>query len=113
MDLSWNLFLPDSFIGTPSLTPFSVLLAADIMYDLDQVPAVYHTVLRLLSKPDGIFHLVIPLRETHTGEIASIEESFGKGRDGLKILRKEELWGDDEFGDGEEKRHRYFQIGWA
>ncbi|KAH8922552.1 hypothetical protein BT69DRAFT_1320094 [Atractiella rhizophila] len=113
MDLSWNLFLPDSFIRAPSLTPFSILLAADIMYDPDQVPAVYHTVLRLLSKPDGIFHLVIPLRETHRWEIANIEESFDKGTDGLKILRKEELWGDDEFGDGEEKRHRYFQIGWA
>ncbi|KAF8883814.1 putative methyltransferase-domain-containing protein [Infundibulicybe gibba] len=94
--------------------PFDLVLGADIIYEKQHaiwIKSCLTTLLRRPSlnsttRPEAIFHLVIPLRATHTSESGTIEA-------GLAILFKDILICDAESGrDGDVVEYAYYKIGW-
>lgn len=130
--LDWSSFsMTDT---TPNIfsTPFDVVFGADIVYEAQHTVWIRDCLKSLLSNTDGlnedpVFHLVIPLRPTHTFESSTIEEVFGlKDRvlEGsqreLTVLSKESIFC-EPYGDGMVERRRtdddveyvYYRIGWT
>ncbi|KAF9561508.1 hypothetical protein CPC08DRAFT_428672 [Agrocybe pediades] len=99
--------------------PFDVMYGADIVYEAQHARWIKECLLRLLRKPcqsnpDPTFHLIIPLRATHSAESKTIEQVFKKeSKSDLVIKYKENIICDTETGrDGEEVEYAYFRIGW-
>jgi len=106
---------------------FDLILGADIVYELDHIiwiKACLTTLLRMPRKSEchpPQFHLVIPLRPTHTLESDAIEQILPFAQtppsvDGamrLAILSKDVI-ACDANGDGidEEVEYAYYVIGW-
>ena len=113
-------------------TSFDVIFGADIVYEVQHAVWIRDCLKSLLSQPgclnEGpVFHLVIPLRPTHTFESCTVEEVFGSGdrvlegpQRGLTILSKESIIC-EAYGDGRVERSHadddveyvYFRIGWT
>ena len=103
---------------------FDVLLGADIVYEREH-PALIHSVAARLLDRQGVFHLLIPQRHTHTAEVDTLERLFA-GSDHsptLCIVQQEDLESDEEAPTqcrpglrtqtscGVTK-HRYYRIEW-
>ncbi|KAG1847957.1 putative methyltransferase-domain-containing protein [Suillus tomentosus] len=111
--------------------PFDVVLGADIIYEAQHAVWIRDCLKGLVWRPsDGTvspaaFHLVIPLRPTHTFESNTVESVFFKACDvdpngdaDLVILSKEyitcDAYGDHTHGQGldEDVEYVYYKIGW-
>ena len=130
--LDWSSFSTTKIAPDALSTPFDVIFGADIVYEAQHAIWIRDCLKSLLAYPDGsdenpAFHLVIPLRPTHTSESGTVEEVFGsedRVSEGLQqeltILSKEsivcEAYGDDRAGrnrtDGDVE-YIYYRIGWT
>jgi hypothetical protein len=68
-------------VPSPFDEPFDLILGADIVYELRHATWIQSCLKKLLRKPisdktSALFHLIIPLRPTHTSESNSIEQVF-------------------------------------
>ncbi|KAL4071178.1 putative methyltransferase-domain-containing protein [Scleroderma yunnanense] len=117
--LDWSSF---SSSGSGVLSePFDVILGADIIYEAEHATWIKNCLKSLLrcqgsSHPPSIFHLVIPLRPTHTFESSTIENVFQiapQNHTEPAILSKETIFceahGDDIGNDLVE--YVYYRIG--
>ncbi|KAI9567516.1 putative methyltransferase-domain-containing protein [Boletus coccyginus] len=130
--LDWSSFsMTDT---TPNIlsTPFDVVFGADIVYEAQHTVWIRDCLKFLLSNTDGpnedpVFHLVIPLRPTHTFESSTIEAVFGSkdrvlegSQRELTVLSKESIFC-EAYGDGMVERRRtdddveyvYYRVGWT
>ncbi|KAJ7079448.1 hypothetical protein B0H15DRAFT_517719 [Mycena belliarum] len=100
----------------PFDAPFSLVLGADIVYEPAHAAWIHDCVARLLARtPTAVFHLVVPLRPTHTAESRSIEDVFGARGAGpvLSILGKETIvCGVEGSTTDEEVEYAYYRVGW-
>ena len=130
--LDWSSFSTTETIPGILSTPFDVIFGADIVYEAQHAVWIRECLTTLLSCPDGsnedpVFHLVIPLRPTHTFESSTVEEVFGSKdrvsegpQQELTILSKESIVC-EAYGDGRVERSRtdddveyvYYRIGWT
>jgi predicted nicotinamide N-methyase len=130
--LDWSSFSTTETVPDMLSTPFDVIFGADIIYEAQHAVWIRDCLKSLLSYPDGsnedpVFHLVIPLRPTHTFESSKVEEVFGSGdrvlegpQRELTILSKESIVC-EAYGDGRVERSRtdddveyvYYRIGWT
>jgi predicted nicotinamide N-methyase len=117
--LDWSSFLENTDPPPPPLDqPFDLILGADIIYEPEHASWVHACVSRLLDPTrSSQFHLVIPLRRTHTLESRSVELVFGDRRQetsmsGLTILAMETIVCDVEGSVTEEVEYAYYRIGW-
>ncbi|KAI6022217.1 hypothetical protein PISMIDRAFT_689259 [Pisolithus microcarpus 441] len=113
--------------------PFDVIFGADIVYEADHAIWIKKCLERLLRRPStstacplaATFHLVIPLRPTHTLEADSIGTTFRWTDDiprndypELALLSKETILC-EAYRDGDGKRgcdvveYLYYKIGWS
>ncbi|KAG0696771.1 hypothetical protein DFH29DRAFT_991626 [Suillus ampliporus] len=129
--LDWS-----SFSTTPQPDclsyPFDVVFGADIIYEAQHAVWIRNCLKGLVRRPSddnvspAAFHLVIPLRPTHTFESSTVESVFLKACDvdlngdaDLVILSKESITcdahGDDTRGQGlgEDVEYVYYKIGWS
>ncbi|RPD61990.1 hypothetical protein L226DRAFT_535366 [Lentinus tigrinus ALCF2SS1-7] len=80
--LDWSLYSPVAApIAVPSFEePFDLILGADIIYERTHASLIHDCVASLLRRPTTgalpRFHLVMPLRPTHTGESQTVQEVF-------------------------------------
>ncbi|GAA5968613.1 hypothetical protein JCM11641_007695 [Rhodosporidiobolus odoratus] len=127
--LDWRDFLPASSGGKGRTVKgedkYDVILAADVAYEPGMAEALHAAVSALLRLPTqssssstaapAVFHLVIPLRRTHTAETAAVKRLFpspqstdeaalarteGARRWRLIAKETEELVGSDGFSGG-------------
>jgi len=128
--LDWS-----SFSTTPqpdSLPyPYDVIFGADVIYEAKHATWIRDCLTMLLRRPSATlspaaFHLMVPLRPTHTFESSTIESVFLKACDvdpngdiDLVILSKETITceahgGCMKGGDiGEDVEYTYYKIGWS
>lgn len=116
---------------------FDLILGADLVYEPLHLPWLHATVSALLAFPEmdqatPVFHLLLPLRPTHTAESSEFELAFsphlkvtaeypqsidGAGRKWrLTTRRRRDFSGEDGFGSLEEAREtRYwlYEIIWC
>jgi hypothetical protein len=127
----------------PFDVPFSIILAADVIYHPDHARWIKGCVEKLLLRPDnissgggggggegGIFWLMMPIRSTgrHEGMCATAEEIFpdidalsadkGNGGGGsaewkLAKLGREEVCKQEGLGRADEGGYKIFKIGWV
>ncbi|RXW23007.1 hypothetical protein EST38_g2849 [Candolleomyces aberdarensis] len=130
--LDWSSFPSIPNPDPPLDRPFDVVFGADIIYEAEHAMWIRDCLCRLLGKL-AFFHLLIPLRRTHTAESKTIEAVFpfarsakgrdvedgtdsegergeGKGEEALKIHEKELI--ECETDSGEEVIYAYYRIGW-
>jgi predicted nicotinamide N-methyase len=113
--------------------PFDMVFGADIIYEAQHAFWIRDCLIKLLRRPSSdstvspaVFHLVIPLRPTHTFESSTVESVFLKASDvdsnddaDLVILSKESITcdahGDYSQGQGlaEDVEYLYYKIGWS
>lgn len=133
--LDWSSFSSTTeMLPIPDVlsTPFDLVFGADIVYEARHAVWIRDCLTSLLAYPDGlnedpVFHLVIPLRATHTFESSTVEEVFGskgRGSEGsqreLTILSKDSIVC-EAYRDGWFERSRtdddvvyvYYRIGWT
>ncbi|KIM82296.1 hypothetical protein PILCRDRAFT_820679 [Piloderma croceum F 1598] len=125
--------------SAPFDLPFSIILAADVIYHPDHARWIKGCVEKLLLRPDtlssgsgggegGIFWLMMPIRSTgrHEGMCATAEEIFPdidtlsaeKGSGGgaewkLAKLGREEVRKQEGLGRADEGGYKIFKIGWV
>ena len=124
--LDWSAINMSSSSIDPLLKqPFDLVFGADIIYEPQHAKWIKDCLTQLLSKPDpfatkshpeSAFHLIIPLRETHATESASVENIFMPAEDTSDCTRGEmDLVIKDKEGIlcEEEVVYSYFKIGWS
>lgn len=127
--LDWSSFCFSTDIPSQLTTPFDVAYGADIIYEALHAQWIKACLGKLLRRPadgdeDPLFHLVIPLRSTHTSESSTIEQVFPKEKHDnpkgqktemeLVIKYKEDIICEAESGkDGDEVVYSYYKIGWG
>lgn len=130
--LDWSTFSSEATHSPVFETPFDLILGADIVYELQHALWIKSCLTKLLRNtfsttlPDIIsptFHLIIPLRATHTSESNTIEQLFpfndhnrsnSNGSTELVINHKEIITCDAESGkEGEDVEYVYYKIGWS
>lgn len=81
--LDWSLFAATSPPSSPFYKPFDLVLGADIVYEVQHASWIKSCLEMLLrkptpneSRPGPQFHLVIPLRSTHSVESDTVESVF-------------------------------------
>lgn len=118
--LDWSLFSETYPQPQPFDQPFDLVLGADIIYEAQHAVWIKSCLTILLRNtngspddgPEPIFHLVIPLRVTHTFESQTVETVFAQSG-GLVIKSKEIILCDAETGrEGDEVEYAYYKIGW-
>ena len=128
--LDWSSFSTTEPKPDILSTPFDVIVGADIVYEAQHAVWIRDCLKKsLLAFPDGlnedpVFHLVIPLRPTHTFESSTVEEVFGStdrvSQPELTILSKESIVC-EAYRGGRSERSRtdddveyvYYRIGWT
>ena len=128
--LDWSTLhsSPSSPLAAPFEEKFDLIFGADIIYGPDHSRWIHSTVTRLLalpspSRPTPAFHLIAPLRPTHTAAIQSISTVFPlatelpprKEGEGLRlaiveILELEREWG---VGRADENGYRLYRVEWV
>ncbi|TFY68422.1 hypothetical protein EVJ58_g1029 [Rhodofomes roseus] len=129
--LDWAKFPALQDPSAPFDQPFDLIFGADIIYEAEHVRWVKNCVEKLLRKPSSpsvdvrpAFHLIIPLRPTHTLESSAVEEVYpfaseGAMDGGLVTLSKDvvvcEASGDVRSRSGtiEEVEYVHYAIGWC
>jgi predicted nicotinamide N-methyase len=105
-------------LPSPFDKPFDLILGADIIYEADHAKWIKTTAEKLLRR-DSFFHLIIPLRRTHSAESETVEKVFPSvnGPDryepSLAIIESELLTrasGEKGVGD---VMYKLFRIGWS
>ena len=106
-NLSWND--PCSF----PKGKFDVIIGADICYEQEHAGLIQDVVSVLLSD-NGTFHLIIPLRLTHTEDVATLERLLSSDKQGERREKLLCIEASEEIEQGEEERfpHKYYRIGW-
>ncbi|EJD48942.1 hypothetical protein AURDEDRAFT_161880 [Auricularia subglabra TFB-10046 SS5] len=74
--LDWSAFETGGGEELAALGLFAHIFAADVVYEAEQCGWLSLCVRALLQKPDGIFHLVVPVRRTHARETQLVEAAF-------------------------------------
>jgi len=130
--LDWSSFSTTNTTPNILSTPFDVVFGADIVYEAQHAVWIRDCLKSLLSCTDGsdedpVFHLVIPLRPTHTFESSTVEEVFGSkdrvlegSQRELTVLSKESVFC-EAYGEGRVEGRRtdddveyvYYRIGWT
>ena len=129
LTLDWSKYpsMASSDVSETFREPFDVAFGADVVYEPQHAEWIRDCLERLLAKPtadkQSFFHLLIPLRHTHTAESESVEKVFpfvdgergseeglGKGSSILRTHEKELITCDTE--SGEEVVYAYYKIGW-
>ncbi|KAJ7895183.1 hypothetical protein B0H14DRAFT_2681547 [Mycena olivaceomarginata] len=117
--LDWSALPSHGDESEPPLdAPFDVILGADVVYEPDHTPWIHACVSRFLRRDKtSQFHLVLPLRRTHTFESDSVERAFTSPATqvpSLTILSRETIVCDAEDGEkaAEEVEYAYYRIGW-
>ncbi|KIN99307.1 hypothetical protein M404DRAFT_1004797 [Pisolithus tinctorius Marx 270] len=135
--LDWSKFPAMSSVPDLLSKPFDVILGADIVYETEHATWIKKCLERLLRHPSSsadcpseadslaIFHLVIPLRPTHSLESSSIETAFRwtddtprEGHPELVILSRDTILceayrGGDAKKSSDVVEYRYYRIGWS
>ena len=133
--LDWSMYAPSDRMDTkdrdtapPFDKPFDVILAADVVYEPAHTSWIHDTVSALLPHPTPTqsfpprFHLLMPLRPTHTSETRMVEETFlpfksDSAHPGsnltLYVLEKETVVCEAEDARGTEVEYVHYAIGWA
>ena len=125
--LDWSTFSSESTHVEPVFeTPFDLILGADIIYESQHALWIKSCLTKLLRKPSSTsdilptFHLIIPLRATHTLESNTVEQVFPfnshnlDGSTELVINHKEIIICYAESGrEGEDVEYAYYKIGWG
>jgi len=130
--LDWSTFATLETPLPPFDNTFDVIFGADIIYETSHARWIKSCLQMLLRRPEAwwafppaIFHLIIPLRPTHTMESQTVEEVFplvptptmprsNKTDLDLVILEKEVIV--CEAGEGRremEVEYGYYKIGWG
>ncbi|THH11066.1 hypothetical protein EW145_g907 [Phellinidium pouzarii] len=113
---SFSVIKAESVLGT-----FDLILGADIVYEALHATWLRACLERLLA-PHALFHLLIPLRQTHAFESSTVEQVFSNeaaegegvfllGRK-LGVTHQERFVCDAHNGTTDEVEYAYFQIGW-
>ncbi|KAG6830465.1 hypothetical protein H0H93_014026, partial [Arthromyces matolae] len=78
--LDWSSFPNDTARPPPFHIPFDLVVGADVVYEPQHAIWIKSCLNILLQKPtpgrDPLFHLMVPLRATHTFEVNVIENTF-------------------------------------
>jgi len=122
--LDWSLFANEPLRSPPLDELFDVVLGADIIYEAQHANWIKSCVIKLLKKPseheDPLFHLMIPLRSTHSSELSTIDTVFCPQDDTsgpemtLKIITKEIILCEAGSGLGPDQvEYAYYKIGWC
>jgi len=124
--LDWSTFSSQTNHDPVFETPFDLILGADIIYESQHAIWIKSCLTKLLRKPSSTtfsptFHLVIPLRATHTLESNTVEQVFPfnnqsnfNGSTELVINHKEIIICYAESGrEGEDVEYAYYKIGWG
>ena len=123
--LDWSTFSSQTNHDPVFESPFDLILGADIIYESQHALWIKSCLTKLLRKPSSTspsdinptFHLVIPLRATHTVESNTIEQVFPLNNHNtteLVINHKEIIICDAESGrEGEDVEYAYYKIGWG
>ena len=127
--LDWSLFTTTSPPSSPFHEPFDIVLGSDIIYEARHASWIKSCLETLLRKPtpnqsgpSPLFHLVIPLRSTHSVESGTVEKIFprvegvacqeGENLE-LRILSKETFFCDAGDGLGVDQiEYAYYVVGW-
>jgi len=117
--LDWAAFPVSASIPDVLSEPFDIVLGADIVYEAEHAIWIKNCLKRLLRYPSdsqttSLFHLVIPLRSTHTFESSTIENVFqGENHaDSLVILSKESIFCEAHGDIGNDiVEYVYYRIG--
>ena len=114
--LDWSSFATTETIPDVLSTPFDVIFGTDIVYEAQHADWIRGCLVSLLLYPDGsngaVFHLMIPLRSTHTFKSSTVEEVFGSKDRVLEGPQREItiLSGEsivcESYGDGRVERSR-------
>jgi len=119
--LDWSLFPETRPQSQPFDQPFDLVLGADIIYEAQHAVWIQSCLTKLLRNtngspddgPEPIFHLIVPLRVTHTFESGTVEAVFAQSGE-LVIKYKEIILCDAETGrEADEVEYAYYKIGWA
>ncbi|KZT71106.1 hypothetical protein DAEQUDRAFT_137501 [Daedalea quercina L-15889] len=130
--LDWAKFPALQERPAPFNEPFDLIFGADIIYEVEHARWIKSCAEKLLRKPDvsstwvhsrARFHLIIPLRPTHTLESSTVETVFpfsarSSGAEQLVILSKDvtvcEASGDvrSRSGAAAEVEYVHYAIGW-
>ncbi|KAF5376998.1 hypothetical protein D9615_007305 [Tricholomella constricta] len=123
--LDWSVFAKDPAQNPPFDAPFDLVLGADIIYEAQHAIWIKSCLMTLLKKPsqhsDPLFHLIIPLRSTHSSESGTVDSVFshmsGDAASGsemdLKIVDKEIILCDAGSGLGPDQiEYACYKIGW-
>ncbi|KAH0589915.1 hypothetical protein H2248_000107 [Termitomyces sp. 'cryptogamus'] len=120
--LDWSSF-PSEPTDPSFDTPFDLILGADIVYEAQHAIWIKSCLTRLLRKPtssqDPLFHLMIPLRPTHSFETSTIDNVFAAptpdGPPGLHlvIISRDCVLCDAAPDRGQDHiEYAYYRIGW-
>ncbi|RDB27408.1 Protein-lysine N-methyltransferase EFM2 [Hypsizygus marmoreus] len=118
--LDWSQFAETPYQDPPFDEPFDLVLGADIVYEAEHAVWIKSCLRALLRMPSGhvdpLFHLVIPLRHTHSSESNTVETVFSAGTSDhldLIIIDKETIICDAGSGLGSDQiEYAYYKIGW-
>ncbi|KAG6864911.1 hypothetical protein C0991_006440 [Blastosporella zonata] len=124
--LDWSSFSDQPGPNPPFDVPFDIVLGADVVYELQHAAWIKSCLPTLLRKPtassDPLFHLMIPLRTTHSSESSSIDNIFAapplhdtpaEEKLYLVIISKEIVVCDAATGrGGDQIEYAYYRIGW-
>lgn len=103
-------------VNSSTLSPFDIIIGADIIYEPEHADLVYAVVNKLLARnARSVFHLMLVARPTHGKDIAALEERFGgllvEDSDARPaITKREEI--ESTVGDIYPYPHRYYEIRW-
>ncbi|KAL5494580.1 hypothetical protein ACEPAI_41 [Sanghuangporus weigelae] len=118
--LDWSTYASKSSSESEHLGSFDLIVGADIVYESEHAMWIKSCLEKLL-RTNAHFHLVIPLRHTHTVESSTVEQVFGEEAPDKKfeIIHQERFScdahsdGDSRLMDrGDEVEYAYYKIGW-
>lgn len=110
----------------PFNEPFDHIIGADIIYEVAHVAWIKSSV-ELLLKPEGTFHLIMPIRPTHEAESVLVPEMFptaeeaqakragdtAAGKPELAVLNRQSIDRIAGTGRFDELQYYLYRIGWV
>ncbi|KAL5536141.1 hypothetical protein ACEPAF_4246 [Sanghuangporus sanghuang] len=118
--LDWSTYASKSSSEREHLGSFNLVVGADIVYESEHAMWIKSCLEKLL-RTNAHFHLVIPLRRTHTAESSTVERVFGEGAPDNKFeIIHQERFSCDAHSDGDsrsmdrgdEVEYAYYKVGW-
>ncbi|KAL5533553.1 hypothetical protein ACEPAG_13 [Sanghuangporus baumii] len=118
--LDWSTYASKSSSESEHLGSFDLVVGADIVYESEHAMWIKSCLEKLL-RTNAHFHLIIPLRRTHTVESSTVERVFGKEASDNKFeIVYQERFSCDAQSDsdprsmdrGDEVEYAYYRVGW-